>query len=175
VDAATSTAIYLRGRLKAGLTVYDGETPLYSGTRDLGRLSFAKRDDTGLPALAELTEDTPYGKLRLVDEIDASAPVSTDPHPYLQSGFDNIQKFETPGSPVGVTVHDILGKKARESDYGWFAYRIGRGKLKPHTTYLARIEYPELNLSVIHARLDAVPANAIVPDWLKPTLAPAQA
>src|SRR4051794_1511621 len=39
----------------------------------------------------------------------------------------------------------------------------------------ARIEYPELNLSVIHARLDAVPANAIVPDWLKPTLAPAQA
>jgi tRNA-modifying protein YgfZ len=39
----------------------------------------------------------------------------------------------------------------------------------------ARIEYPELNLSVIHARLDAVPANAIVPNWLKPTLAPAQA
>ena len=39
----------------------------------------------------------------------------------------------------------------------------------------ARIEYPELGLSVVHARLDAVPANAIVPNWLKPTLAPAQA
>jgi folate-binding protein YgfZ len=35
----------------------------------------------------------------------------------------------------------------------------------------ARAEYPELNLSVVHARVDAIPANAIVPDWLKPALA----
>ena len=35
----------------------------------------------------------------------------------------------------------------------------------------ARIEYPGLDLSVVHARVDAIPANAIVPDWLAPALA----
>jgi folate-binding protein YgfZ len=34
-----------------------------------------------------------------------------------------------------------------------------------------RVEYPQLDLSVVHARVDAVPANAIVPDWLKEALA----
>jgi hypothetical protein len=33
------------------------------------------------------------------------------------------------------------------------------------------VEYPELNLSVVHARVDAIPGNAIIPDWLKPALA----
>jgi folate-binding protein YgfZ len=35
----------------------------------------------------------------------------------------------------------------------------------------ARIEYPELNLSVVHARVDAIPSNAIIPEWLAPALA----
>ena len=35
----------------------------------------------------------------------------------------------------------------------------------------SRVEYPELNLSVVHARVDAVPTNAIIPDWLKAALA----
>ena len=35
----------------------------------------------------------------------------------------------------------------------------------------ARAEYPELGLSVVHARVDAIPDNAIVPEWLKPALA----
>jgi folate-binding protein YgfZ len=35
----------------------------------------------------------------------------------------------------------------------------------------ARIEYPEAGLSVVHARVDAIPDNAIVPDWLKVALA----
>jgi folate-binding protein YgfZ len=30
--------------------------------------------------------------------------------------------------------------------------------------------YPELGLSVAHVRVDAVPANAIIPDWLKSAL-----
>ena len=37
----------------------------------------------------------------------------------------------------------------------------------------ARIAYSEVGLSVVHARADALPANAIVPDWLKPALSPA--
>jgi folate-binding protein YgfZ len=35
----------------------------------------------------------------------------------------------------------------------------------------ARMEYPSLDLSVVHARVDGIPANAIVPDWLKEALA----
>jgi folate-binding protein YgfZ len=34
-----------------------------------------------------------------------------------------------------------------------------------------RVEYPELNLAVAHVRIDAIPDNAIVPDWLKSALA----
>jgi tRNA-modifying protein YgfZ len=33
-----------------------------------------------------------------------------------------------------------------------------------------RVSYPELNLSVVHARVDAVPPRAILPDWLKDAL-----
>jgi hypothetical protein len=35
----------------------------------------------------------------------------------------------------------------------------------------SRVEYPELDLSVVHARVDAVPPNAIIPDWMKSALA----
>jgi len=34
----------------------------------------------------------------------------------------------------------------------------------------ARAEYPEVGLSVVHARVDAIPDNAIIPDWLKAEL-----
>jgi folate-binding protein YgfZ len=34
----------------------------------------------------------------------------------------------------------------------------------------ARVEYPELSLSVVHARVDAVPDNAIIPGWLEGAL-----
>ena len=35
----------------------------------------------------------------------------------------------------------------------------------------SRVEYPEAGLSVVHARVDAIPANAVIPDWLKSSLA----
>jgi folate-binding protein YgfZ len=35
----------------------------------------------------------------------------------------------------------------------------------------SRVEYPDLDLSVVHARVDAIPDNAIIPDWLEPALA----
>ena len=34
----------------------------------------------------------------------------------------------------------------------------------------SRVEYPELDRSVVHARVDAIPDNAIIPDWLAPAL-----
>lgn len=33
-----------------------------------------------------------------------------------------------------------------------------------------RIDYPELGLAVVHARMDAVPDNAIVPEWLQASI-----
>jgi hypothetical protein len=35
----------------------------------------------------------------------------------------------------------------------------------------SRAEYPEVDMSVVHARADAIPVNAIIPDWLKAALA----
>ena len=35
----------------------------------------------------------------------------------------------------------------------------------------SRVEYPDLGLSVVHVRVDAIPGNAIIPDWLKSALA----
>ena len=35
----------------------------------------------------------------------------------------------------------------------------------------ARVEYPEIDRSVVHARVDAIPDNAIIPDWLAMALA----
>jgi folate-binding protein YgfZ len=34
-----------------------------------------------------------------------------------------------------------------------------------------RVEYPDAGLSVVHARVDAIPYHAIIPEWLKPALA----
>ena len=35
----------------------------------------------------------------------------------------------------------------------------------------ARVEYPKIHRSVVHARIDAIPDNAIIPAWLAPALA----
>ena len=144
VGREAAQTVYLRGRLHISLLVENAAgTPVYSGLRNLDQLSFAKRDHTPLPELPETREDTPYGSLRLVDDVDCSVLLFDDPHPYLQGGFDHAQDRMPPGGPVEVKVVDILGRKARECGPGWFAYRVGRGKLKPHTTYLLRIEYPD--------------------------------
>ena len=144
IGKEAAETIFLRSRFKVILLIEDATgQPLYSGIRDLDRLLFLKRDETPLPPLAEKSEETPYGTLRLVDEIDCSTPLLADPHPYMQSGYTHALDHMPPGSAVDVKVNEILGKKARESGFGWFAYRIGRGKLKPRSTYLLRIEYPE--------------------------------
>jgi len=143
-DPDLARTLALRTRFTANLAVRDASGKLlYETAKDLDHFSFAKRDATALPALGGKSEETPYGRLRLVDEIDCATPLDEEPHPYLESGFDQGQLFKTPGVPVKAGVREILGKQARESGTGWFAYRIGRGKLKPHGTYLLRIEYAD--------------------------------
>jgi len=34
----------------------------------------------------------------------------------------------------------------------------------------SRVEYPAIDLSVVHSRVDAIPSNAIIPEWLKGSL-----
>jgi len=36
----------------------------------------------------------------------------------------------------------------------------------------ARVAYPELGLAVVHARADAIPPNAIIPEWLEAAVSP---
>lgn len=172
VGREAAQAIYLRGRFRASLAVEDAAgRPLYAGVREFDRLSFAKRDEVPLPALPEKVEETPYGKLRLVDEVDCATALAEDPHPYLQGGFDHAYDRMTPGGPVETRVSEVLGRKARESEYGWFAYRVGRGKLKPRATYLLRIEYPEdkpryapLEVQVGQNYMDVGWKNGVGPD-----------
>jgi hypothetical protein len=33
-----------------------------------------------------------------------------------------------------------------------------------------RVAYPDLGLSVVHVRTDAIPENAILPKWLEPAI-----
>lgn len=145
VDEWVARKIYFAGRFKLLLVGKDsnGRT-LFETIQNVDRLSYESRDNMMLNDIfKDVVHDTPYGKLRLVDEIDCSLDVKLDEHPYMQSGFDKRQQFQTPGSPVEVFINDILGRKVRESEPGWFAYRVGRGKLSAGKMYLLRIEYPE--------------------------------
>ena len=108
-----------------------------------------------LPALDEKTiEDVgePFGKLELADLVrchDAS-----DPHPYMEGGRGMGSKSTS--GPIGwersyrfdgdsfTEVRDILGKPCRAGKgWGWFAYRLGRGKIEPGESYLIVLDYPE--------------------------------
>lgn len=144
LDAAAARALYLRGRFRANLvaTAADG-TPLYGDVQEVDPLGYAGRDGLQLPELPATEHDTPLGRLRLVDEIDAATAALAEPHPYMEAGFDHKQDHQIPGSAMQSAVREILGRKACEPGYGWVAWRVGRGRLKLHQPYLLRIEYPE--------------------------------
>ncbi len=44
---------------------------------------------------------------------------------------------------------------------------VVEGEADPART---RVAYPELGLAVVHARMDAIPGNAIIPDWLQASI-----
>jgi hypothetical protein len=144
VDSTTAQEIYLRGRFIVSQTVGNSTQTLSSIKDSVDYLSFAKRDTLPLAKLNEQWDETPYGSLKLVDEINCSNLLSKEDHGFMQSTFANkTQWYNTPGDTVTTITNVILGKKARELNNGWFAYKIGRGKLSPRKTYLLRIEYPE--------------------------------
>lgn len=147
LSGSSAQNIYKAGRFKTALVLKDttsGAT-LSSATASMDNLLFAKRDESSLP-VATGTVSTPYGSLKVVDQIICSQTVDT--HPYMESAFgQHAQDSCTPGAKVSVAVNSITAgvtKSAREiTGWGWFAYRIGGGVIVPHKTYLLRIEYPE--------------------------------
>jgi hypothetical protein len=88
-----------------------------------------------LPTISTLQDaGAPFGKLRLVDEIDCGVLTGA---------------YEFSEAPVGISkVETILGKASRvlprAGEAKYFAYRIGKGKgLKPGAAYVLAVEFPE--------------------------------
>lgn len=121
----------LKKLLVFSLTVGAAALPLASCQADPGP---APRLLPTPPASALQDAGAPFGKLRLIEEINCGAP----PPP---------QDFKE--EPAGAsTVETILGKPTRVlSNVGearYFAYRIGKGKgLKPGGSYVLAVEFPE--------------------------------
>ncbi len=133
--------IDVRGLLAAA----DG-APVTSFARHRVKLRYAQRDALALPELPETFEETPLGRLKLVDVIDAGAAPELGEHPYKEGGVRDFWGGRRAYSPwlKGVVVNELQGVRYREAnDSRNFGYRIGRGRMKPGTQYLLRIRYPE--------------------------------
>lgn|GEM_PF-874892 len=111
------------------------------------KLAYRERDRLSLPPLEEeVHEETPYGRLRLVDVIDCAVDPARTPHPYKEGGI----RASWAGTRAynswerGIRVEEFKGRGYREANNNeFFGYRIGRGKMKPHTAYLLRVLYPD--------------------------------
>ena len=141
-----------RYRIQANLS--QGSKLLCQTVRDFTmRLIPHKRPP--LPPLDTKTvEDVgePFGKLELVDVVRCYD--ANDPHPYMEGGRGMGTKSTS--GPIGwarsyrfdgdafTEVREILGKPCRVGKgWGWFAYRLGRGKIDPGESYLTVLDYPE--------------------------------
>ncbi|MDF2439403.1 MAG: hypothetical protein JWN98_387 [Abditibacteriota bacterium] len=87
-------------------------------------------------SLASTLQDAgaPFGKLRLVDEIDCGAVTGARPFAEAPAGISQVET--------------ILGKACRvlprSGEAKYFAYRIGQGKgLKAGAAYVLAVEFPE--------------------------------
>ncbi|MHB8996556.1 MAG: hypothetical protein ACYC63_15025 [Armatimonadota bacterium] len=129
------------------------------------RLQLAPPAAPRLAALpAGTTEELPvYGRLRLVDVVLCSD--ENDPHALRQGGRGLHNKYTSdPLDYYGgkdrlnfdwardyrddrdqfTRIETILGRPCRVTDnWGWFAYRVGRGLLQPGRRYVLAVDYPE--------------------------------
>ncbi len=121
-------------------------TPIKAFAWHEQKLKYEQRDKLALPDLPETIEDTPMGKLKLVDVIDCSIDPTNDSHPYKEGGVRAFWGGRRAYAPWkdGININAFKGRKYREANNEQhFGYRIGRGKLKPGGLYLLRILYPE--------------------------------
>lgn len=147
LDAAQARRLFYGEWFRAQLLVCDaaGE-PRDAAVWHEVKLKYEARDALALPALPEQFEDTPYGRLKLIDTIDCGADPDADPHPYKEGGIRKswvgTRAYAT--WQQGVAVASFQGRKYREANNNeFFGYRIGRGELKPHAAYVLRLLVPE--------------------------------
>ena len=132
-------------------------TVVYAATQRNVALRYQQRDNLQLPALAETSEDTPYGRLKLVDVVDASLDPSESPQPYKEGGVRGswVGRISYATWEAGIKIGEFQGKRYREANNSeWFGYRVGRN-VRPGTAYLVRIEYPEDKTRYFPVNIDA--------------------
>ena len=140
-----------------------GEQEVASGQHDL-RLKPALPRNPTLKPLAGRTDRLPvFGKLKLIDEVVCGDP--NDLHAMRQGGKGLYTKYTSEpldyyGGSKRLTydwwlsyrdsreqftrVQTILGRSCRVAEnWGWFAYRMGRGLVAPGKHYVLGIEYPQ--------------------------------
>lgn len=147
LNEAQSRQLFLSEQFDARLQVLNqaGEVILAGALKELS-FSLAERDALTLAPLPELFEDTPYGRLKLVDVVDASEAPGVDGHPYKEGGIRKswVGRRAYSTWERGVTVEEFQGRKYRQATNNeWFGYRVGRGVIQPGKAYVMRIEYPE--------------------------------
>lgn len=131
---------------------------LYAATGRNVTMPYGERDSLALEPLPERWEETPYGRLRLVDVVEAGDDPASGPHPYKQGGIRGswVGRVAYATWEEGIVVREFEGKKYREANNSeWFGYRVGRGGITPGKAYLVRIEYPEDKTRYMPVNVDA--------------------
>ncbi|GAT35432.1 glycosyl hydrolases family 2, sugar binding domain [Terrimicrobium sacchariphilum] len=132
--------------------------PIFAGTQLKSAMRFDQRDAYERAPLAESWEETPYGRLKLIDVIEAGKDPSAQGYVYKQGGHREswVGRRAYSTQVQGVTVEEFLGRKYREANNNeWFGYRVGRGRMIPGKAYLVRIEYPEDKTRYAPINIDA--------------------
>jgi len=145
---------------------YEGIGPsdqLVSGQADF-KVQIPPHPEPTLQPLPERTEEvSPFGKLQLVDLVLCGNP--SDPHPFRHGGKGLYTKYSS--EPLAYyggrkllsyewwrdyrdnretfsQITTLLGKPCRTAnDWGWFAYKVGRGQLQRGRYYVVVVTYPE--------------------------------
>ncbi|MGD0090059.1 MAG: hypothetical protein ABSE73_09075 [Planctomycetota bacterium] len=147
LDPAEGRELYYSEKFLLDCLLTGGGGPLAAFAEHQLQMKYEERDQMALPPLPETWEETPYGKLRLVDAVECAADdMKDEQHPYKEGGIRDswvgLRAYST--WVKGIVINEYKGKRYRECNNNeWFGYRVGRGKLTPHTAYLVRIEYPE--------------------------------
>lgn len=147
LDDAGSRRLFWSEALRLRVLVEDAQRrPLAAMEDDEIKLDMSARDSLNLPAKPEHYVDTAYGRLKVVDEIDAAVDPAKGPHPYKEGGIRRswVGRRAYDSWVDGVRVQAWNGASFREATNNeWFGYRIGRQGLRLHRPYVLRVTYPE--------------------------------
>jgi hypothetical protein len=158
LDATQSRRLFYSEMFDFQVLVSQGDEPVLAAGRRNIQLPYARRDALALPELPETREETPYGRLPLVDVVEAAKAPEQGPHPYKEGGIRGswVGRKAYATWETGIGTREYQGRQYREAGNNeWFGYRVGRGKMKAGAAYLVRIEYPEDKSRYVPVNIDA--------------------